>query len=67
MTNHEYMAMTLIPISNQFNGRVQKSQDRKYRQVRSNVKAFLTVFFNFNGMVHLEFLSQGHTIYKKYY
>ena len=35
--------------------------------VRSNVKVLLTVFFDFGGMVHHEFLPQGRTVNKEYY
>ncbi|UYV64669.1 hypothetical protein LAZ67_3001608 [Cordylochernes scorpioides] len=34
---------------------------KKARQVRSNVKVLLTVFFDCRGVVHHEFLSQGRT------
>ncbi|XP_050684031.1 histone-lysine N-methyltransferase SETMAR-like [Leptidea sinapis] len=40
---------------------------KKARQVRSNVKVMLTVFFDFNGIVHKEFFTQGQTINKEYY
>lgn len=40
---------------------------KKARQVRSNVKVLLTVFFDFNGIVHQEFLPQGRTVNKEYY
>lgn len=40
---------------------------KKARQVRSNVKVMLTVFFDFNGIVHHEFLPQGQTINKECY
>ena len=40
------------------NGSVQKSQGRKkHLKVLFNVKVFLTVFFNCNGVVHYEFLA----------
>ena len=39
---------------------------KKARQVRSNVKVFLTVFFGYHGVVHQEFLPQGRTINKEY-
>ena len=43
-----------------------EDQDRqKARQVRWNVKVFLTVFFDCNG-VHHEFWPQGHTVKKEY-
>ena len=39
----------------------------KARQVRSTVKVLLTVFFDYRGVVHQEFLPQGHTVNKEYY
>ncbi|CAB3259756.1 unnamed protein product [Arctia plantaginis] len=39
---------------------------KKTRQVRSNSKVKLTVFFDFNGIVHHEFLPQGQTMNKEY-
>lgn len=40
---------------------------KKARQVRSNVKVLLTVFFDCNGVVHHEFLPRGKTVNKEYY
>ncbi|UYV62489.1 hypothetical protein LAZ67_2000778 [Cordylochernes scorpioides] len=40
---------------------------KKARQVRSNVKVLLTVFFDCRGVVHHEFLPQGGMVYKEYY
>ena len=40
---------------------------KKARQVRSNVKVFLTVFLDFRGVVHHEYAPQGQTITKEYY
>ena len=40
---------------------------KKARQSRSNVKVMLTVFFDFNGIVHFEFLPQGETVNCVYY
>ena len=40
---------------------------KKARQVRSNVKVFLTVFFDCRGVVNHKFLPQGRTANKKYY
>ena len=45
----------------------QSPRPKKARQVRSNVKVLLTVFFDFHGKVHQEFLPQGHTVNKEYY
>jgi len=39
----------------------------KKAQVRSNVKVLLTVFFDFNRVVHHEFLPRGQTVNKEYY
>ncbi|UYV78600.1 hypothetical protein LAZ67_16002110 [Cordylochernes scorpioides] len=40
---------------------------KKARQVRSNVKVLLTVFFDCRGVVHHEFLPQSRTVNKEYY
>ncbi|UYV61188.1 hypothetical protein LAZ67_1003762 [Cordylochernes scorpioides] len=40
---------------------------KKARQVRSNVKVLLTVFFDCRGVVHHEFLPQGRTVNNKYH
>ncbi|UYV75253.1 hypothetical protein LAZ67_12003104 [Cordylochernes scorpioides] len=40
---------------------------KKTRQVRSNVKVLLTVFFDCRGVVHHEFLPQGRKLNKEYY
>ena len=40
---------------------------KKARQVRSNVKVLLTVFFDYHGVVHQEFLPQGRKVNKEYY
>ncbi|UYV78768.1 hypothetical protein LAZ67_16002686 [Cordylochernes scorpioides] len=40
---------------------------KKARQVRSNVKVLLTVFFDCRGVVHHEFLPQSGTVNKEYY
>ena len=37
---------------------------KKARQVRSNFKVMLAVFFYFEGVVHYEFLPQGRTVNK---
>ena len=41
--------------------------DGPARQVRSNVKVLLTVFFDYHDVVHQEFLPQGRTVNKEYY
>ena len=40
---------------------------KKAFQVRSNVKAFLSIFFDYNDVVHHVFLSQGCTANKEFY
>ncbi|UYV78297.1 hypothetical protein LAZ67_16000889 [Cordylochernes scorpioides] len=40
---------------------------KKARQVWSNVKVLLTVFFDCRGVVHHEFLPQGRMVNKEYY
>ncbi|UYV76060.1 hypothetical protein LAZ67_13002356, partial [Cordylochernes scorpioides] len=44
-----------------------EQRPKKARQVRSNVKVLLTVFFDCRGVVHHEFLLQGRTVNKEYY
>ncbi|UYV83543.1 TTC21B [Cordylochernes scorpioides] len=45
----------------------QEPRPKKARQVQSNVKVLLTVFFDCRGVVHHEFLPQGRTVNKEYY
>lgn len=45
----------------------EEPRPKKARQVRSNVKVLLTVFFDFNGIVYHEFLPPGRTVNKEYY
>jgi [histone H3]-lysine36 N-dimethyltransferase SETMAR len=40
---------------------------KKCRQVRSNVKSLLTVFFDSKGVIHHEFLPKGQTVNQVYY
>ena len=42
-------------------------RSKKARQVRSNMKVILIVFFDFNGIVHHEFLPRGQTVNKEYH
>ena len=46
--------------------RPEEPRPTKARQVRSNVNALLTVFYDFNCVMHHEFLSQGHTFNKEF-
>jgi len=54
--------MITKPKFNQLNGRPQINRPKKCRQVRSNIKANLIVFFDFFGLVHYEFVSTGQTV-----
>lgn len=40
---------------------------KKSRQSRSKIKVMLTVFFDYRGVVHFEFLPTGQTVNKEYY
>lgn len=40
---------------------------KRPRQSRSKIKVLLTVFFDYRGVVHSEFLPEGQTINKQYY
>ena len=40
---------------------------KKPRQTHSKIKVMLTVFFDYRGIVHLEFLPEGQTVNKQYY
>jgi hypothetical protein len=42
------------------------SHPKKARQVRSNVKMMLIVFFNIQGLVHYEFVPIGKTVNQHY-
>lgn len=66
---HWFMAMTLKRKFNRLNGRIlfQENQEKKARQVPSNVKVLLTVFFYYNGIVYHEFLPLVDTVNKEYY
>ena len=46
--------------------RSEEPRSKKAHQVRSNVKVLLTVFFDCNGVVHHQFLSQGCTVNEEY-
>lgn len=40
---------------------------KKPRKSRSKIKVMLTVFFDYHGVVHYEFLPEGQTVNKEYY
>jgi len=47
--------------------RASSPRPKKARQSRSKVKTMLTVFFDYEGVVHHEFAPRGQTINKEYY
>jgi hypothetical protein len=48
--------------------KVQINQDRKNaRQVKSNVKSVLIIFFDIKGIVHKEFVLAGQSVSSTYY
>ena len=46
---------------------LRKPRRKKARLVRSNINVLLTIFFDYSGMVHHEFLLQGRMVNKEYY
>ena len=42
-------------------------EQRRPRQSRSKIKVMLTVFFDYRGVVHYEFLPTGQNVNKEYY
>ena len=44
-----------------------ETRPKKPRQSRSKIKVMLTVFFDYRGVVHYEFLPPGQTVNKEYY
>ena len=67
VTNHECLAMTLKPKPTSKWRRPEEPRLKKARQVRTKVKISFIVSFVYNGVVHYEFLPQGHTVDKEYY
>ena len=61
------MAMTLKKDQSSQYKRPEEARPKKTRQVLSNVKVLLTVFFDCNDMMHHEFLTQGRKVNKEYY
>ena len=45
----------------------EEQRPKKVCEGRLNVKVLLSVFFDCNGLVHHEFLAQGHMVSKEYY
>ena len=44
-----------------------EARSKRARQSRSKIKVMMTVFFDFRGVVHYEFLPPGQSVNKKYY
>ena len=44
-----------------------EAKPKRHRQSRSKIMVMLTVFFDYRGVVHYEFLPTGQTINKEYY
>ena len=68
MMKYEYMDMTLKLRLKCPSGGILDRQDRKKSSpssVQSNVKVLLSVFFDYNGVVHYELLPEGRTVNKK--
>ena len=58
--------MSKLKSNNQSGCQKRRRDQKKARQVRSHVKVLLAVFFDSEGVVHYEFLSQGRTVSKEY-
>ena len=52
---------------NRASGGILARQDRKRLDKCGRSAVMLTVFFDFNGIVHHEFLPRGQTVNKEYY
>ena len=62
------MGTTRRQSNNQVNGKVHHLRDqKKARQVQSNVKTMLTCFFDVKELVHVEFVPQGQTVNQRFY
>lgn len=65
---HEFTDMTLKLRFNPSSRGILDHKNQKIAQkVWSNVKVMFNVFFDFNSIVHQEFLVRGQTINKEYY
>ena len=48
-------------------GKIVAMTKKKARQIRSNVKGMLIVFFDWKGIIHYEFVPCGETVNKELY
>jgi Transposase. len=65
---HGYMdMMSKLWLSHLSRGILNCQDGEKKPPVWSNMKILLTVFFNYNNVVHYEFLPEVHTVNKEYY
>ena len=65
--SHRYLSMTRKRNAKVFSGRVQHHQDRKKRGCPSPKSSDVDCFFDVRGIVHTEFMPQGHTINQHIY
>jgi len=61
------MNTTRNPDIRRMNGKLQMLRPKNPRRFYSKKKAMLTVFMDYNGIVHYEFLPEDQTVNKEYY